>query len=306
MPQSTRYSISLPKAVDAPLADYARQAEQMGFWGAWTVDHAVSEEHAEDPTLDALHTMTHVAAVTTTLRVGVAVLVLPRRNPAQLARDIGTMDVLSRGRVTLAVGMGGVDPGAAAFGFRTGMRARQMVEGIGVLRALWSQQPSTFHGELFSFEGAYLQPRPVQKPHPPIWIGARAEVALRRAAKIGDGWIGAGSSSIEDFRKQTGILIDALEESGRRVDQFPMSKRVYIAVEDSDRIALERLAPALDHVYRSPGMAERIAVFGSPAQCAERLNELAALGAHEVVLNPLYDEFVQMEKLARVMEQLRA
>lgn len=306
MPQSTRYSISLPKAVDARLADYARQAEQMGFWGAWTVDHAVGEEHAEDPTLDALHTMTHVAAVTTTLRVGVAVLVLPRRNPAQVARDIGTMDVLSRGRVTLAVGMGGLDPAAAAFGFRTGMRARQMVEGIGVLRALWGQQPATYRGELFSFEGAYLQPRPVQKPHPPIWIGARAEVALRRAAKIGDGWIGAGSSSIEDFRKQTRILVDALEESGRRVDEFPMSKRVYIAVEDSARTALERLAPELDHVYRSPGMAERIAVYGSPGQCADRLNQLAEMGAHEIVLNPLYDEFAQMEKLARIVELVRA
>lgn len=306
MPQSTRYSISLPKAVDARLADYARQAEQMGFWGAWTVDHAVGEEHAEDPTLDALHTMTHVAAVTTTLRVGVAVLVLPRRNPAQVARDIGTMDVLSRGRVTLAVGMGGLDPAAAAFGFRTGMRARQMVEGIGVVRALWGQQPATYRGELFSFEGAYLQPRPVQKPHPPIWIGARAEVALRRAAKIGDGWIGAGSSSIEDFRKQTRILVDALEESGRRVDEFPMSKRVYIAVEDSNRIALERLAPELDHVYRSPGMAERIAVYGSPGQCADRLNQLAEMGAHEIVLNPLYDEFAQMEKLARIVELVKA
>ena len=306
MQQSTRYSISLPKAVDARLADYARQAEQMGFWGAWTVDHAVGEEHAEDPTLDALHTMTHVAAVTTTLRVGVAVLVLPRRNPAQVARDIGTMDVLSRGRVTLAVGMGGLDPAAAAFGFRTGMRARQMVEGIGVLRALWGQQPATYRGELFSFEGAYLQPRPVQKPHPPIWIGARAEVALRRAAKIGDGWIGAGSSSIEDFRKQTRILVDALEESGRRVDEFPMSKRVYIAVEDSARTALERLAPELDHVYRSPGMAERIAVYGSPGQCADRLNQLAEMGAHEIVLNPLYDEFAQMEKLARIVELVKA
>lgn len=305
MPPSTRFSISLPKAIDAPLADYARLAEQMGFWGAWTVDHAVGEEHAEDPTLDALHTMTHVAAVTTTLRVGVAVLVLPRRNPAQVARDIGTMDVLSRGRVTLAVGMGGVDPAAAAFGYRTGMRAKQMVEGIGVLRALWGEQPASFRGELFSFAGAHLQPRPVQQPHPPIWIGARAEVALRRAAKIGDGWIGAGSSSIEDFRTQSRILVDSLQEAGRRVDQFPMSKRVYIAVEDDARIALERLAPALDHVYRAPGMAQRIAVYGSPGQCADRLNRLVEMGAHEVVLNPLYDEFAQMEKLAHVVALVR-
>jgi probable F420-dependent oxidoreductase len=305
MPSLPRYSISLPKAVDAPLAEYARLAEQMGFWGAWTVDHAVGEEHAEDPTLDALHTMTHVAAVTTTLRVGVAVLVLPRRNPAQVARDIGTMDVLSRGRVTLAVGMGGVDPAAAAFGFRTGMRARQMVEAIGVLRALWGQQPATYRGDLFSFDGAYLQPRPVQKPHPPIWIGARADVALRRAAKIGDGWIGAGSSSIEDFRRQTQVLKEALEGEGRRIDEFPMSKRVYVAVEGDSRLALERLAPALDHVYRSPGMAKRTAVFGSPAQCADRLHELSEMGTHEIILNPLYDEFSQIERLARVVEQLR-
>jgi probable F420-dependent oxidoreductase len=303
---STKFSISLPKAVDAQLAGFARRAEELGFWSAWTVDHAVGEEHAEDPTLDALHTMTHVAAVTTRLRVGVAVLILPRRNPAQLARDVATMDVLSGGRVTLGVGLGGKDPGAAAFGFRTGMRAAHLVEGIGVLRALWTEEKSAYHGSLYNFQGAYLQPKPVQKPHPPIWIGARTPVALERAARIGDGWIGAGSSSIEDFAGQSRVLRTALIAAGRDPEGFPMAKRVYIAVEEDARTAISRLAPSLDFVYRMPGMAERVAVCGTPRQCADRLRQLMELGAYELVLNPLYDELAQMEKLALVVDLLRA
>ena len=128
MTPTTRFSIGLPTAIDAPLATFARRAEELGFWSAWAVDHAVGEEHAEDPSLDPLHVMTHVAAVTTRLRVGVAVLILPRRNPAQLARDLATMDVLSGGRITVGVGLGGKDPGAAAFGFRTGQRAKHLIE----------------------------------------------------------------------------------------------------------------------------------------------------------------------------------
>ena len=306
MTPTTRFSIGLPTAIDAPMATFARRAEELGFWSAWAVDHAVGEEHAEDPSLDPLHVMTHVAAVTTRLRVGVAVLILPRRNPAQLARDLATMDVLSGGRITVGVGLGGKDPGAAAFGFRTGQRAKHRIEGIGAMRALWADGAAHYEGELQSFGGAWLQPKPVQRPHPPIWIGARTPVALQRAAQIGDGWIGAGSSTREDFASQMRVLRDALGSGGRNAAQFPLAKRVYIAVEDDARVALGRLAPPLDFVYRKSGVAERVAVYGSPGQCAEHLHALMELGATELVLNPLYDELEQMEKLARVVEMLRA
>ncbi len=306
MAQTTRFSIGLPTAIDAPLATFARRAEELGFWSAWAVDHAVGEEHAEDPSLDPLHVMTHVAAVTTRLRVGVAVLILPRRNPAQLARDLATMDVLSGGRITVGVGLGGRDPAAAAFGFRTGQRATHLIEGIGALRALWSEGAANYSGELHSFTGAWLQPKPVQRPHPPIWIGARTPVALERAARLGDGWIGSGSSSLEDFVVQSRVLKEALGTAGRDAASFPVAKRVYIAVEDEASTALARLAPPLDFVYRKPGVAERVAVYGPPSLCADRLHALMESGATELVLNPMYDEFSQMEKLARVVEVLRA
>ena len=306
MQTSTRFSIGLPTAIDAPLAQLACRAEELGFWSAWTVDHAVADEHAEDPTLDPLHTLTFVAAVTTVLRIGVAVLVLPRRNPIQLARDLATMDVLSGGRLTVGVGLGGVDPGAAALGFPTGMRAQYLVEGIGVLRALWTQDAARFAGELHSFEGVHLQPKPVQRPHPPVWIGARSPVALDRAARIADGWVGAGSSTLEDFARQASRLRQSLLAIGRDPGQFPMAKRVYVAVEDDTRRALARLAPSLDFVYRRPGTAERVAVYGPPTRCAEELRRLIDLGATELILNPLYDEMSQLEKLARVIELVRA
>lgn len=304
--RTVRFSAGLPKAIDAPLGAYARRAEELGFHGLWTVDHAVGEAHAQDPTLDGLHTLTYVAALTTRIRLGVAVIVMPRRNPAQLARDLGTLDVLSGGRLTVGVGLGGADPAAADLGFRTDRRAQQLAEGVAVMRALWTMEEASHSGALYSFKGAHLQPKPVQKPHPPIWFGARSSVALRRAARLADGWIGSGSSSLLDFAGQTRELREALAEAGRDPAAFPMSKRVYIAVDADERRAQDRLKPVLDFIYRKPGMTERVAVCGGAERCAEQLRQLIELGAHELVLNPLYDELAQLDALARVVELARA
>jgi probable F420-dependent oxidoreductase len=300
------FSAGLPKSIDAPLAAFARRAEDVGFHGLWTVDHAVGETHAQDPSLDALHTLTYVAALTKRVRLGVAVLVMPRRNPAQLARDLATLDVLSGGRLTVGVGLGGADPGAVKFGFRAGNRAKHLVEGVAVMRALWTMEEASHAGDLYDFTGAHLQPKPLQKPHPPIWFGARSHVALERAARLADGWIGSGSSSAQEFGEQLRTLRAALSEAGRDPDSFPISKRVYIAVDADKARAQARLAPILDHIYRRPGITEQVAVCGDPRGCAEQLRTLVELGAQELILNPLYDELAQLDLLARVVELVRA
>lgn len=304
--RTTLFSAGLPKSIDAPLAQFARHAEALGFHGLWTVDHAVGETHAQDPTLDCLHTLTYVAALTTRVRLGVAVIVMPRRNPAQLARDLGTLDVLSGGRVTVGVGLGGSDAGAAQFGYRTDKRVQQLVEGVAVMRALWTREEASHAGELYSFTGAYLQPKPVQKPHPPIWFGARSPAALARTARLADGWIGSGSSSVQEFGVQLDELRAALAKASRDPAMFPASKRVYIAVDVDEARAQARLAPILDHIYRKPGITARVAVCGHPERCADQLRKLVELGAHELILNPLYDEVAQLDRLARVVELVRA
>jgi probable F420-dependent oxidoreductase len=301
-----RISVGLPQldAADV-LAPFAQRAEALGFAGLWTLDAVPGAATARVPLLDGLHALTSAAAVTRTIGLGVAVLVLPARNPAQLARELATIDRLSGGRLTVGVGVGRVEPTAAGLGLPAGRRARRLREGVEVLRALWADGEATYAGELYRFAGLRIEPKPVQRPGPPIWFGAGTEPALRRAARLGDGWLGAGSSPSSAFPGQVGILTDALRAAGRDPGAFPIGKRVYVAVEDTEARARERLTPVLDGMYDAPGLTARVAVCGPPETCAAQLRELTAAGARELLLHPMYDHLEQLEALAAVAALLR-
>jgi alkanesulfonate monooxygenase SsuD/methylene tetrahydromethanopterin reductase-like flavin-dependent oxidoreductase (luciferase family) len=157
------------------------------------------------------------------------------------------------------------------------------------MRALWTG----------SFEGGLVEPKPVQQPLP-IWFGGSAEPALRRAARMADGWIGGGSSSSDDFIGHVEILRETAPAG------FPIAKRVYIAIEDTETRARDRLTPVLDGIYGWPGLTDRVAVCGPPGRCAEELQRLVAAGAQELVLNPLYDYERQLEACAEVRTLARA
>jgi probable F420-dependent oxidoreductase len=282
------------------LARYARRAEELGFSGLWTLDSALGGHTSHTPVLDGLHALSFAAAHTTTARLGVAVVVMPRRVPALLARELASIDRLSRGRLIVGVGLGGSDGSEAALGIPTDRRARRLAEGVEILRAAWSQDPVSYDGELFSFSGVHLEPKPAQQPGPPIWFGAGKRPALRRAARLGDGWIGAGSSATSDFLEQVPMLREELEAAGRDPDAFPKSKRVYVAVDDDADRGRERLAAVLDAMYGRPGLTERVAVCGRVEHVAEELRRLLHAGAHELLLHPLYDWLEQLEALADV------
>src|SRR6185503_20208759 len=136
---------------------------------------------------------------------------------------------------------------------------RRLVEGVEVMRALWSGDEVSFDGELLRFSRARLEPRPIQRPGPPIWFGAGREPALRRAARLGDGWVGAGSSSAEAFARQVPVVREELAAAGRDPSRFAIAKRVYLAIEDDEAVARRRAAAVLDEMYRAPGLAERCA-----------------------------------------------
>jgi len=278
----TRFSAALPQLAGDDIAAAAARIEELGFTGAWSVDAGVEPPLARQPILDALHVLTFAAAATTRVRLGVAVIVLPRRNPVLLAKELATVDRLSNGRLTVGVGLGRrPDEGSAQLGFPTDRPAGRLREGVETLRERWAEH----------------EPRPAQQPGPPIWFGARARPALRRAARLGDGWIGAGSSSSADFAEQAGVLDEELAEAGRSI---PKAKRVYIAVEDDRDRAFERLREVLDTMYASPGMTERVAVWGPAEHCAGQLRALVEAGAEELLLHPLYDHPRQLEALAGV------
>lgn len=305
-----RFSVGLPQNVtgDDPrvVAAYAARAEALGFDGLWALDSALGGPTGHAPLLDGPHLLSHAAAVTERVRLGVAVIVMGRRQPALLARELATIDRLSGGRLVVGVGLGAPETErVAALGFPTDRRVRRLTEGVAVMRALWASDEASHDGELWRFDGARVEPKPVQRPGPPVWFGAGREPALRRAARLGDGWIGSGSSSVEDFAAQAAVVRRALEEEGRDRARFAIAKRVYVAVEDDEAVARGRLGAVIDAMYGASGLGERVAVGGPPERVAEVVRELVAAGAQEIALTPMYGHLAQLDGLAEVARLAR-
>jgi probable F420-dependent oxidoreductase len=300
----TRISVALPQLLrdESPdvVVDYARRAEELGFAGLWSLESVPGSATSRVPLIDGLHLLTTAAAVTDDIRLGIALIVLPARNAVQLAKELASVDRLSRGRLTVAVGIGRKEPSAAGLGLPTGHRAHRLEEGVEVLRALWADGEASYEGEHYSFDRLTLEPKPAQRPGLPIWFGAGSPPALRRAARIGDGWLAAGSSPTAAFADNLQIVRDALREFGRDADEFAVGKRVYIAIEDTEARARERLTPVLDGMYSNPGLTERVAVCGPAEACADQLRELVASGAQELLLHPMYDYLEQLERVAEL------
>lgn len=305
-----RISVALPQLLrdEAPeiVGRYSARAEQLGFAGLWSLDSVPGSATSRVPLLDGLHLLTTAAAATGSIGLGIAVIVLPARNPAQLAKELATIDRLSAGRLTVAVGIGRKEATAAGLGLPTGHRAHRLEEGVAVLRALWADGPATYSGDIYDFAGLTVEPKPVQRPGPPLWFGAGSPPALRRAARIGDGWLAAGSSPSSGFADNLRIVTDALLEFGRDPATFAVGKRIYMAVEDTEQRARDRLTPILDGMYDRPGLTEHVAICGPAEACAARLHELATAGAHELLLHPMYDYMEQLERLAGVAELVSA
>jgi probable F420-dependent oxidoreductase len=296
----TRFSVSLPQADAGPddVVRFARRAEELGFSGLWVLDSTVGGVTTHTRTFEGLHVLTFTAAHTSTVRLGIAVLVQSRRNPVLLAKELATIDVLSGGRLTAGIGLGNDTPEIAGLGFPVERRVRRLTESVEVLRALWRGDAADFDGELFRFTGLRVEPKPVQPGGVPIWLGATAEPAVRRAARIGDGWIGSGSSALDGFPERVQILRAALGDAGRDPATFPVAKRVYLAIGDDAR---ERLTPVLDGMYGMDGLTARAAVCGTADEVAGTLHRLVDAGADELLLNPLYDHDEHLERLAEIV-----
>jgi alkanesulfonate monooxygenase SsuD/methylene tetrahydromethanopterin reductase-like flavin-dependent oxidoreductase (luciferase family) len=167
------------------------------------------------------------------------------------------------------------------------------------MKALWTQPRVTFDGEFWQLKDAAMEPKPAQKPHPPVWFGASAEPALRRAVRLGDGFFGAGSSPTASFAGQVQIVRRALTEAGREPASFPIAKRIYIAVDDDAGRARTRVNDGMARIYgqRVPSI-EAAAVAGTAADCVREVNAVAAAGAELILFTAVYDQPEQMERLA--------
>ena len=274
----------------------AERAEALGFSDLWVTENTLDHVFSFDPAL----ILTYAAAFTKRIRLGVAVVVLPVHNPSHIAHQFATLDYVSNGRAILGLGLGR-DHHYAEFQIPKEHRVRRLREGIEIIKALWTQTKVDYPGSIYKLEGAGMVIKPVQKPHPPIWLGGDHPDALRRAAKLGDGWMAAGASTVAAFGKSVQILRDELDKLGRNPATYPVSKRVFLSVAERPDDAKAELDRWYSAVYRRPGGANAADIHGTPAQVREQLEALVAAGANHLLVNPVGRHVEQVEALAEVV-----
>jgi len=297
-----RFAISIPQLVDGGAFDpdwmraHLARAEELGFHSAWTQEQVLGAV----PALSPMEAMTYAAACTERMRLGCVVFVTPLHNPVHLAKSLSSLDQLSRGRLDVGIGTGGAQRPFAAFGVDPHTFVGRFTEGLRLMKALWTEPRVTFDGRFWQLQDAAMEPKPVQRPHPPIWFGANHPAALRRTARLADGFFGAGSTTTARFAEQVPIIRKALVEEGRDPATFPIAKRVYITVDDDADRAHRRMAEALDRLYGQFGMRDviTVAVTGPPGACVEGVRAVADAGAELILFTTLFDEDEQMDRLA--------
>ncbi len=209
-------------------------AERLGYESVWLPEHLVfpvvmsrsprsGEDHppvpADTPVLDAFTYLAFIAARTTTIRLGTHVYNIGLRHPFVSARAVATLDILSGGRFEFGIGASWLEQEWIAAGLDFSTRGRRVDEIIGVAKRLWSEPTVEHHGEFFDFEAVAFEPKPMQKPWPPILVGGESAAALRRAARLGDGWIGMGHT-VESAAASVGQLLEFRHAAGLATEGF--------------------------------------------------------------------------------------
>jgi len=281
----TRGRTAESHAIEAMVA----HGEALGFSSVVVADHLVFPVtiHSRYPytvsgafpgqgdALDQLSLMAFVAGKSRRLRLISSVMILPHRNPVVTAKMLATIDVLSGGRVTVGVGVGWLREEFQALGAPDfDRRGAVSDEYLRIFKTLWTQDPASFRGEFYSFEALRCLPQPTQKPHPPIWVGGHSKVALRRVARLGDGWHPVGATPAVPLRPPE--MRASLDELRRLADA---ERRDFAALTISFK------APLYDPGQGVDGGADRRPFTGSTQAIADDIGIYAGLGVSELIFD---------------------
>jgi probable F420-dependent oxidoreductase len=271
----------------------ARRVEDVGFDSIWVGDHV----SFYIPILESLTTLAFVAGVTERVRLGTAVYLVPLRHPTTTAKVTSTLDVLSNGRLTLGVGVGGeFPPEFEACGVPVKERGSRTNEGLQILRRLWSEDNVEHRGKHFSFGRVSLNPKPVQPGGPRIVVGGRKTPAFRRAGRLADGYI-SHMCSAEMYRDNLAAIGEHAAKAGRGDIFFETSAFVFTILDDDYEAALDRAAEMLGMIYNRPfrDAAKKYCLLGRPEDCIEQMQSFVDAGCRGFIFSPLMDanEFVE-------------
>lgn len=265
------------------------------------ISSGAHEALAEDQSADfyeALTTLAYLAAMTKTVKLGVACLVMPTRNPIYAAKQLATLDHWSNGRLLVGVGLGSKATLASdefeVFGVPYGERGPMTDEYVHAMRAIWEQPLASFDGAYVSFRDAEIFPKPVQRPGPPIWVGGWTDHAARRTGRLGDTWI-PGWLSPSEMARGSGIVREAALEAGRDPDRISLAVEKLTVIARTRDAALERALPTVrtsSNTYERDVDNVQFAldrhIIGSVDDVRRRVDEFVQAGVTHFELKLLY------------------
>lgn len=276
----------------AAIRKLAQRIEDAGFDSIWAGDHI----SFHIPIMESLTLLTYVAAVTERIRLCTGVYLVPLRHPTTSAKVVSTLDVLSNGRVTLGVGVGGeFPPEFEATGVRVEERGPRTDEGIEIMRKLFTEDAVEYKGRHFEFGPVSLNPKPVQSGGPPIIVGGRKGPSFRRAGQLGDGYI-SHMCSAEQYKDNMASICEHANKAGRKDVPFEPVAFLFTVLDDDYEAALDRAASLLQMIYNRPfrDAAQKYCLLGRPEDCLEQMQNFARAGARHFVFSMLSDpsEFI--------------
>lgn len=301
-----RVGISLPQlgpqASPENLIKVAGRAEELGYDSVWVLERLLWPLNPKEPypavpdgrlpetyqtVFDPIETLTFVAAHTKKVQLGTSVMVLPYHTPIQLARRIATLDVLSAGRVLLGVGVGWSHDEFEAVGTPFERRGARSDEFLRAMIELWTKDPVKFDGEFYHIPESKVGPKPIQKPHPPIYVAGFGQYTFDRAVKFGNGWNPAGVPSFEWMEGMIKQLRETAERAGRR--------------------DMEVVLRAFTMVFKQSRGGERSPMVGTLDELREDIQRLREMGVTHLIQSPPaigFDPSASVDDMLTVMEEL--
>jgi probable F420-dependent oxidoreductase len=281
------------------LVSLVELVDRCGYDSLWVGDHIAFAI----PILDPLLQLAQAAVASRRLLLGTGVYLLPLRHPGPVAKQVATLDHMSEGRLIFGVGVGGEFPKEYALaGVPIGERGARLSEGIAVLRKLWTGESVAHQGKFYSFPELRMQPPARQPGGPPIWCGGRSEAALKRTARLADGWMSYVVTP-QMFRDSLATIAAAAEAAGRQLARFGTSHLLFTRLDDTYEKALDAATATLSVRYAMDfrKAAQRYCALGPAAQIAERVREFHAAGVRHLVFDlvgPYEERDAQIERVA--------
>jgi len=301
----TRYP-EMPSAQG--LIEYGVRAEKLGYESIWAWDHILLGVEPNFPIIEALSILTAIASRTEKIKLGIGILVMPMRNPVILAKELGSLDLISNGRLVVGAAVGWYKREFMAMGVDFHERGKIMERSLDIVKRLWTEPRVTVDFPPYLIKDAVMYPKPVQKPHPPILIGGYVEAVLRRAATKGDGWLTyyyTAGSFASNWAKIRGFA----QEAGRNPDELISTNQLPIAVGPRAKVEgpmREWLQTDWDYASWSESTAES-AIMGTVDECVEQLKKHVATGIDRIIFVPYRYEGEQLEVIAKeIIPRLRS